>query len=117
MAQPSVLGISSSPAGGTRLSPLTADRAKPAVPFGRLYRLIAAAIAAAAPCGGGSRNYAPSNRPPWPARATGSSASGVPPTVATVTTMRSLQTATLGPLAPITRPLDGQRDLRACEPG
>ena len=35
--------------GGTRLSPLTADRAKPAVPFGGLYRLIAAAIAAAAP--------------------------------------------------------------------
>ncbi len=54
--------------GGTRLSPLTADRAKPAVPFGGLYRLIAAAIAAAAPCGGRSRNYAPSNRPPWPAR-------------------------------------------------
>ena len=40
MAQPSVLGIVLAGGAGTRLSPLTADRAKPAVPFGGLYRLI-----------------------------------------------------------------------------
>src|SRR6202161_4457828 len=40
MTQPSVLGIVLAGGGGTRLSPLTADRAKPAVPFGGLYRLI-----------------------------------------------------------------------------
>src|ERR1035437_408665 len=40
MTQPSVLGIVLAGGAGTRLSPLTADRAKPAVPFGRLYRLI-----------------------------------------------------------------------------
>jgi glucose-1-phosphate adenylyltransferase len=40
MSQPSVLGIVLAGGAGTRLSPLTADRAKPAVPFGGLYRLI-----------------------------------------------------------------------------
>ena len=40
MPQPSVLGIVLAGGAGTRLSPLTADRAKPAVPFGGLYRLI-----------------------------------------------------------------------------
>src|SRR5947209_4663625 len=40
MAQPSVLGIVLAGGAGTRLAPLTADRAKPAVPFGGLYRLI-----------------------------------------------------------------------------
>ncbi|MBV9094987.1 MAG: glucose-1-phosphate adenylyltransferase [Streptosporangiaceae bacterium] len=35
-----VLGIVLAGGAGTRLSPLTADRAKPAVPFGGLYRLI-----------------------------------------------------------------------------
>jgi glucose-1-phosphate adenylyltransferase len=40
MAQSSVLGIVLAGGAGTRLSPLTADRAKPAVPFGGLYRLI-----------------------------------------------------------------------------
>jgi glucose-1-phosphate adenylyltransferase len=37
---PSVLGIVLAGGAGTRLSPLTHDRAKPAVPFGGLYRLI-----------------------------------------------------------------------------
>jgi len=40
MAEESVLGIVLAGGAGTRLSPLTADRAKPAVPFGGLYRLI-----------------------------------------------------------------------------
>src|ERR671930_1332756 len=40
MAQPSVLGIVPAGGAGPRLSPLTADRAKPAVPFGGLYRMI-----------------------------------------------------------------------------
>ena len=40
MTQPSVLGIVLAGGAGTRLSPLTADRAKPAVPFGGLYWLI-----------------------------------------------------------------------------
>jgi glucose-1-phosphate adenylyltransferase len=40
MPQPSVPGIVLAGGAGTRLSPLTADRAKPAVPFGGLYRLI-----------------------------------------------------------------------------
>src|SRR6202451_1105860 len=40
MTQSSVLGIVLAGGAGTRLSPLTADRAKPAVPFGGLYRLI-----------------------------------------------------------------------------
>jgi glucose-1-phosphate adenylyltransferase len=40
MPEPSVLGIVLAGGAGTRLSPLTADRAKPAVPFGGLYRLI-----------------------------------------------------------------------------
>jgi glucose-1-phosphate adenylyltransferase len=37
---PSVLGIVLAGGAGTRLAPLTDDRAKPAVPFGGLYRLI-----------------------------------------------------------------------------
>src|SRR6201992_3051351 len=40
MPDPSVLGIVLAGGAGTRLSPLTAARAKPAVPFGGLYRLI-----------------------------------------------------------------------------
>jgi len=40
MAQPKVLGIVLAGGEGKRLAPLTADRAKPAVPFGGLYRLI-----------------------------------------------------------------------------
>src|SRR5271168_1436725 len=40
MPNPSVLGIVLAGGAGTRLSPLTDDRAKPAVPFGGLYRLI-----------------------------------------------------------------------------
>jgi glucose-1-phosphate adenylyltransferase len=40
MNDASVLGIVLAGGAGTRLSPLTADRAKPAVPFGGLYRLI-----------------------------------------------------------------------------
>ena len=40
MPDPRVLGIVLAGGAGTRLSPLTADRAKPAVPFGGLYRLI-----------------------------------------------------------------------------
>jgi len=40
MTEASVLGIVLAGGAGTRLSPLTADRAKPAVPFGGLYRLI-----------------------------------------------------------------------------
>src|SRR6202142_532984 len=40
MAQPQVLAIVLAGGAGKRLAPLTADRAKPAVPFGGLYRLI-----------------------------------------------------------------------------
>ena len=40
MAQPRVLGIVLAGGAGKRLAPLTADRAKPAVPFGGHYRLI-----------------------------------------------------------------------------
>jgi glucose-1-phosphate adenylyltransferase len=40
MAEPTVLGIVLAGGAGTRLAPLTADRAKPAVPFGGVYRLI-----------------------------------------------------------------------------
>ena len=40
MAEPRVLGIVLAGGEGKRLAPLTADRAKPAVPFGGLYRLI-----------------------------------------------------------------------------
>ena len=40
MPESHVLGIVLAGGAGTRLSPLTADRAKPAVPFGGLYRLI-----------------------------------------------------------------------------
>src|SRR5215475_4998391 len=39
-AQPRVLAMVLAGGAGTRLAPLTADRAKPAVPFGGLYRLI-----------------------------------------------------------------------------
>ena len=40
MAAPQVLAIVLAGGAGKRLAPLTADRAKPAVPFGGLYRLI-----------------------------------------------------------------------------
>jgi glucose-1-phosphate adenylyltransferase len=40
MARQRVLGIVLAGAAGTRLAPLTADRAKSAVPFGGLYRLV-----------------------------------------------------------------------------
>ena len=40
MAQPRVLGIVLAGGEGKRLAPLTADRAKPAVPFGGIYRLV-----------------------------------------------------------------------------
>src|SRR5689334_5997626 len=40
MAEPHVLAIVLAGGAGKRLAPLTADRAKPAVPFGGLYRLI-----------------------------------------------------------------------------
>jgi glucose-1-phosphate adenylyltransferase len=40
MVQPRVLGIVLAGGAGKRLAPLTDDRAKPAVPFGGLYRLI-----------------------------------------------------------------------------
>src|ERR1051325_704315 len=39
MAEPRILGIVLAGGAGKRLAPLTADRAKPAVPFGGLYRL------------------------------------------------------------------------------
>ena len=40
MDEPRVLGIVLAGGAGKRLAPLTADRAKPAVPFGGLYRLV-----------------------------------------------------------------------------
>ena len=40
MASPKVLAIVLAGGEGKRLMPLTADRAKPAVPFGGIYRLI-----------------------------------------------------------------------------
>src|SRR5262249_8612072 len=40
MAQPKVLAIVLAGGEGKRLMPLTADRAKPAVPFGGLYRMV-----------------------------------------------------------------------------
>ena len=40
MAQPRILGIVLAGGEGKRLAPLTNDRAKPAVPFAGLYRLI-----------------------------------------------------------------------------
>src|SRR6478672_13003720 len=40
MAKPKVLGIVLAGGEGKRLWPLTADRAKPAVPFGGQYRLV-----------------------------------------------------------------------------
>ena len=40
MAEPRILGIVLAGGEGKRLAPLTLDRAKPAVPFGGLYRLI-----------------------------------------------------------------------------
>ncbi|MDA8318804.1 MAG: glucose-1-phosphate adenylyltransferase [Actinomycetota bacterium] len=40
MAEPRILAIVLAGGAGKRLAPLTADRAKPAVPFGGLYRLI-----------------------------------------------------------------------------
>ena len=40
MADRRILGIVLAGGAGRRLAPLTADRAKPAVPFGGLYRLV-----------------------------------------------------------------------------
>jgi glucose-1-phosphate adenylyltransferase len=40
LPEPAVLGIVLAGGAGTRLAPLTADRAKPAVPFGGVYRLV-----------------------------------------------------------------------------
>jgi glucose-1-phosphate adenylyltransferase len=40
MTEPKVLGIVLAGGEGKRLNPLTADRAKPAVPFGGIYRLV-----------------------------------------------------------------------------
>jgi glucose-1-phosphate adenylyltransferase len=40
MATPQVLSMVLAGGEGKRLMPLTADRAKPAVPFGGMYRLI-----------------------------------------------------------------------------
>src|ERR687895_927487 len=40
MARPQVIAIVLAGGGGKRLTPLTADRAKPAVPFGGMYRLV-----------------------------------------------------------------------------
>jgi glucose-1-phosphate adenylyltransferase len=40
MTEPHILGIVLAGGAGKRLAPLTADRAKPAVPFGGLYRLV-----------------------------------------------------------------------------
>ena len=40
MAEPRILGIVLAGGEGKRLAPLTLDRAKPAVPFGGLYRLV-----------------------------------------------------------------------------
>ena len=40
MAEPRILAVVLAGGAGKRLAPLTADRAKPAVPFGGLYRLI-----------------------------------------------------------------------------
>jgi glucose-1-phosphate adenylyltransferase len=40
LPEPSILGIVLAGGAGTRLAPLTDDRAKPAVPFGGVYRLI-----------------------------------------------------------------------------
>src|SRR6202042_1598088 len=40
MAGPRVLGLVLAGGAGKRVAPLTADRAKPAVPFGGLYRLV-----------------------------------------------------------------------------
>ena len=40
MAGQRVLGVVLAGGGGQRLAPLTADRAKPAVPFGGLYRVV-----------------------------------------------------------------------------
>src|ERR1700753_3015998 len=44
MADPRILGIVLAGGAGKRLAPLTDDRAKPAVPFGGLYRLIGFAL-------------------------------------------------------------------------
>src|ERR1700741_3901674 len=52
MADPKVLGIVLAGGKGTRLAPLTADRAKPAVPFGGLYRLIDFALSNLGNAGG-----------------------------------------------------------------
>jgi len=51
MADPRVLGIVLAGGAGTRLAPLTDDRAKPAVPFGGVYRLVDFALSNLANCG------------------------------------------------------------------
>jgi len=52
MAEPRVLGIVLAGGAGKRLAPLTADRAKPAVPFGGFYRLIDFALSNLVNAGG-----------------------------------------------------------------
>jgi len=52
MAEPRVLGIVLAGGVGKRLAPLTADRAKPAVPFGGFYRLIDFALSNLVNAGG-----------------------------------------------------------------
>ena len=51
MPDPSILGIVLAGGAGTRLAPLTADRAKPAVPFGGVYRLVDFALSNLVNCG------------------------------------------------------------------
>ena len=51
MPDPRVLGIVLAGGAGTRLAPLTDDRAKPAVPFGGVYRLVDFALSNLANCG------------------------------------------------------------------
>src|SRR3978361_1146878 len=49
--QPKVLALVLAGGEGKRLMPLTADRAKPAVPFGGIYRLIDFALSNIVKCG------------------------------------------------------------------
>ena len=73
MADPKVLGIVLAGGEGKRLMPLTADRAKPAVPFGGLYRLIDFALSNLVNAGVCGSRYSPSTR------ATASTGTSPPP--------------------------------------